>query len=214
MKVFLSVGSTYNEQQEAFVGAFESFLTQNRCERLTVGRGSYFARQPIVAARELVQEADGVVVIAFTRQKIEKAVDKPGSIKEKEITNRSYPTIWNQLEAAMAFGLKLPLLVIIEEGLHQEAMLKNRLEYRVLVTGLDKDFFSSEEFRGIFSDWKLMAENCSKQKENNVDIKKLTVGRLVKLMGPDQLWKIVTAIFSLLASVAGVAFWFGSTLAK
>ena len=68
MKIFLSVGATYNEQQEAFVRAFETFLGQNGCERLTVGRGSYFSSQPINSAKELMQEADAVVVIAFTRQ--------------------------------------------------------------------------------------------------------------------------------------------------
>jgi len=38
-----------------------------------------------------------VVVIAFTRQIIDKAIDKPGSENEKEIKNRRYPTVWNQL---------------------------------------------------------------------------------------------------------------------
>jgi hypothetical protein len=126
VKVFLSVGATYNEQQETFVSAFETFLSQNGCERLTVGRGNYFASQPIVAARDLMQTADGVVVIAFTRQLIDKAIDKPGSENEKEIKNRCYPTVWNQLEAAMAFGLKIPLLVIMEDSVYQEATLPNK----------------------------------------------------------------------------------------
>jgi hypothetical protein len=212
MKIFLSVGSAYNEQQEAFVSTFEAFLGQNGCERLTVGRGSYFASQPIVAARELMQSADGVVVIAFTRQRVKKAIDKPGSGNEKEIENRNYPTVWNQLEAAMAFGLTLPLLVIVEEGLYQEAMLKDRMEYRTLVTNLDKNFFSSEEFRGIFADWKRIAENRAKEVEGHTDIKKLTIGKLIKELSPDQFWKVGGALFSLLAGVAGAAYWVGKTL--
>lgn len=212
MKIFLSVGSTYNEQQESFVSTFEAFLGQNGCERLTVGRGSFFASQPIVAARELMQSADGVVVIAFTRQTIKKAIDKPGSGKEKEIKNRNYPTVWNQLEAAMAFGLTLPLLVIIEEGLYQEAMLKDRMEYRTLVTKLDNNFFSSEEFRGIFADWKRMAENRIKEIEGHLDVKKLTIGKLIKELSPDQFWKVGVALFSLLASIATAAYWVGKSL--
>jgi hypothetical protein len=125
MKVFLSVGSTYNELQEEFIKAFEVFLSQNGCERLTVGRGHYTSKQPVVEARNLMQTADGVVVIAFTRQIIEKAINEPGGLKENFINNRKLPTIWNQLEAAMAFGLGLPLLLIIEDGLYQEAMLND-----------------------------------------------------------------------------------------
>lgn len=212
MKVFLSVGSTYNEKQETFVSAFETFLGQNGCERLTVGRGNYFASQPIVSARDLMQEADAVVVIAFTRLVIEKAIDKPGSKSEKEILERSYPTVWNQLEAAMAFGLKLPLLVILEEGVYQEAMLKDRLEYRALVTHLDKSLFSSEEFRGIFADWKRIAE--SRPKEQHVVVKSLTVGKLIKELQPGQFWKVIVALFGLLSGVAGAAYWVGKTLGQ
>lgn len=79
MKVFLSFGATYNEKQEAFVSAFETFLSQNGCVRLTVGRGNYFACQPINAARDLMQTADGAAIIAYTRQIIHSAIDKPGS---------------------------------------------------------------------------------------------------------------------------------------
>ncbi len=148
MKIILSVGSTYNEEQEDFVRAFEIFLSQNSCERLTVGRGSYFSSQPINSARELMKDADGVVVIAFTRQLVESSIDKPNSIKESKIEMERHPTIWNQLESAMAFGLDLPLFMIIEAGLKQEAMLKDRMEYRALVTRLNPEFFSTDEFRG------------------------------------------------------------------
>src|SRR6185436_4450829 len=144
MKVFLSVGATYNTQQEDFVKAFENYLSQNGCERLTVGRGFHTSAQPIVEARNLMQKADGVVVIGFTRQIIERAIEQPGGLKQTSINNRKIPTIWNQLESAMAFGLGLPLLLIIEEGLYQEAMLKDRLEYRALLTELDTAFFNPD----------------------------------------------------------------------
>ncbi len=212
MKVFLSVGATYNEKQESFVSAFETFLGQNGCERLAVGRGNYYASQPIVSARDLMQEADAVVVIAFTRIRIDRAVDKPGSEIEKEILNRNYPTVWNQLEAAMAFGLKLPLLVLIENGVYQEAMLKDRLEYRALITDLDKRLFSSEEFRGIFLDWKRIAEN--RAKEQHIDIKSLTIGKLIKELTPGQFWKAIVSLFGLLSGIAGAAYWIGKTLGQ
>ncbi|MBU1343086.1 MAG: hypothetical protein KKE44_02850 [Proteobacteria bacterium] len=212
MKIFLSVGATYNEQQERFVSAFETFLGQNGCERLTVGRGNYYANQPVVAARDLMQSAEGVVVIAFTRQIIVEGIDKPDSEDEKKITHQRYPTVWNQIEAAMAFGLKLPLLMIIEEGVYQEAMLKDRLEYRALITQLDVKLFSSEEFRGIFSDWKRLAENRVNEIETTVDVKSLTIGKLIRELKPDQFWKVGVALFGLLAGIAGVAYWFGKVL--
>ena len=38
MQVFVSVGATHTPEQEAFVSAFEVFLSQNGCTRLTDGR--------------------------------------------------------------------------------------------------------------------------------------------------------------------------------
>ena len=207
MKIFLSVGATYTDRQEEFVSAFETFLGQNGCERLTVGRGSYFSSQPINAAKELMKEVDAVVVIAFTRQIIEKALDKPDSNDQKEIVNEKYPTIWNQMEAAMAFGLDLPLLMIIESGLKQEAMLKDRLEYRALITDLNPKFFISEEFKGIFSDWKKKNEGCKKNR--SIDVTSLTIGMLLKSLTPSQLWKISSSVISVLVVVGSVAYWVG-----
>lgn len=209
MKIFLSVGATYNEQQEAFVRAFETFLGQNGCERLAVGRGSYFSSQPVNSAKELMQEADAVVVIAFTRQLIQSALDKPNSEQEKELVNEKYPTIWNQMEAAMAFGLDLPLLMIIESGLKQEAMMKDRLEYRALITDLNPEFFNTEEFKGTFLHWKSKIEGS--QKSKNIDIKSLTVGMLLKVLTPSQLWKVSASLISVLVAVGGAAYWVGKT---
>lgn len=210
MKIFLSVGATYNEQQEDFVSAFETFLGQNGCERLTVGRGNYYSSQPINSAKELMREADGVVVIAFTRQLIQSALDKPNSAQEKKLVNEKYPTIWNQMEAAMAFGLDLPLFIVIESGLKQEAMLKDRLEYRAFITDLNPEFFKTDDFKGTFLHWKSRIE--SSQKNNNINVKSLTVGMLLKSLTPPQLWKICASIISLLVAVAAAAYWVGKNI--
>jgi hypothetical protein len=214
MKIFLSVGATYSDDQERFVQAFERFLSQNSCERLTVGRGSYSAKQPIIQTRDLMETAEAVVVIAFTRILVTKAFDKPGSKDQKEIANTKYPTIWNQLEASMAFGLKLPLLVILEEGLYQEAMLKDRLEFRVRPTPLDPGYFNSDEFKGIFADFKkiVLERAAGKPSVDDVEPASLTVGELIRDLRPDQLWKVGAALFGLLSALVAAAFWLGKHL--
>jgi hypothetical protein len=210
MKVFLSVGATYSEQQERFVSAFELFLSQNSCERLTVGRGTFTARQPILQARDLMETVDAIVVLAFTRTEVKLSVEKPGSPEATEIKNVKYPTIWNQLEAAMAFGLKIPLLVVVERGLHQEAMLKDRLEFRALTTPLDPEFFSTAEFKGVFADFKRIVNDRAKVTENKrAKTALLSVGDLLRDLRPDQLWKALAAVGTLLAAVAAAAYWVG-----
>jgi len=214
MKVFLSVGATYTPEQEGFVRAFEEALVQSGCERLTVGRGQLGARQPIQQARDLMEAADAVVVLAFTRILVERALDKPGSREQKEITGAKYPTVWNQLEASMAFGLGIPLLVVLEEGLEQEAMLKDRFEFRALTTALDPAYFRSDAFKGVFADFKAIALERAggKGRGRGVDPAVLTIGALLRDFRPDQLWKLGGALLVVASAIASGAYWLGKNL--
>lgn len=208
MKLFVSVGSTYSEEQEGFVQGLETFLQQNGCERLTVGRGRHYAKQPIAAAKDLMGQADGIIVVAFTRFLINSAAEKPGSDQASEICGRRTPTVWNHIEAAMAYGLGVPMFMIIEEGLYQEAMVKDRYEYRALVTKIDKKFLLSEEFIATFKDWQA-AIALRKPSEPEIDVSTLTLGKISRNLTPGQIWSFGAAIFSLLSIVAAAAYWIG-----
>ncbi|KPA15866.1 conserved hypothetical protein, membrane [Candidatus Magnetomorum sp. HK-1] len=157
LRVFLSVGATYTKAQETYVKTFERFLSESKCKRLVVGRDCPSARQPILQVRDLMQKADAVVILAFTRYDVKSATEKPNADrpnhKSIEIKNVRYPTVWNQIEAAIAFGMKIPLLIIVEEGLKQEAMLKDRNEFRTIETTIDPEFFESEAFKSRFNDF-------------------------------------------------------------
>lgn len=156
LRVFVSVGATYTDQQELFVSSFENLLKDNGCTRLVVGRDAPVSRQPILQVKDLMKKADAVIVIAFTRHLVKKAIEKPDAKDPNQIQksqNTRYPTVWNQIEAGIAFGLDRPLLVFVEEGLKQEAMLKDRLEFKTIVKPLDQDYLRSDEFRAIITDF-------------------------------------------------------------
>jgi hypothetical protein len=163
--VFLSVGATYTEEQENFVKAFEYLLSENNIEKLVVGRDVPTSRQPILAVKDSMKRADAVIVLAFTRYTIASGVEKPGANRsgetERTIVNERHPTVWNQIEAGIAFGLGKPLLVIVEKGLKQEAMLKDRLEFMARTTLLDSNYFASPNFKGVFADFIKIARSRS-----------------------------------------------------
>jgi len=164
LRVFVSVGATYTQAQEQFVSAFESLLAENDCERLVVGRDNPPARQPVLEVRDLMKRADAVIVIAFTRYLVKKATEMPDANDPKricKIENQRYPTVWNQIEAAIAFGLNRPLLVIMEEGLKSEAMLKDRLEFKTIVLPLDSARLKSDDFRKRFASFTKLARRRS-----------------------------------------------------
>jgi hypothetical protein len=165
LRVFLSVGATYTKDQEDYVNAFERLMNKNNLKRLVVGRDSPPSRQPILEVKDLMRRADAVVVLAFTRYVIHSGAEKPGanrpSHRQGAITNERHPTVWNQIEAGIAFGLGTPLLLILEDGMKQEAMLKDRLEFRAITAPLDPNFFDTPQFRSQFADFTKIARRRS-----------------------------------------------------
>jgi hypothetical protein len=165
LRVFLSVGATYTKLQEDYVLAFERVMADHDLERLVVGRDSPPVRQPILEVKHLMRRADAVVVLAFSRYTISSGVEKQGANipehKPRTIKDERHPTVWNQIEAGIAFGLGRPLFVVVEQGLKTEAMLKDRLEFLVRNSPLDPAYFQTPAFKKVFSEFLTIARRRS-----------------------------------------------------
>lgn len=53
--------------------------------------------------------------MGFEQVRLIKGKVKVGTKEEKDIENTSFPTPWNQIEAGILFGLRLPLLIFKEK---------------------------------------------------------------------------------------------------
>lgn len=169
-KVFLSVGSTANSTQEDFVQLMEQFLEANDLTPQTVGRSYFSSKQPLAAIDELLQECAGTVIIAYERIHLGTAVEKRGSPKEKPLDGLNLPTVWNQIEATMAYTLGHPLLVLVEKGLKYEGLLEEGNDGFVQEIDLDKPVFENRMFQGVFADWKKRIEQYKKQQKRRLAI--------------------------------------------
>jgi len=83
----------------------------------TVGRTFFSSKQPLVAIKELMHECAGSIIMAYERTHLVEAIDKRGSPQEARLQGLNLPTVWNQIEATMAYTLGHPLLVVVEDGL-------------------------------------------------------------------------------------------------
>jgi hypothetical protein len=158
IKIFLSVGRTYTPQQEIFVSTLESFLTSQGFIPQTVGRTYFSSQQPLKAVMELMDECAGTIILAFERTQIIQAFEKRGSKDERQIADLKLPTVWNQIEATIAYSKGHPLLVIVENGLKAEGLLEQGYDWYVQSVPLSQDALSGREFQGMFSDWKRRVE--------------------------------------------------------
>jgi hypothetical protein len=218
--IFLSVGKTSTPQQEAFVTAIEKHLQVNGLYPKTVGRSAFSSDQPLKLVADLMRECSGTVIVAFERTYIESGIERRGSTDEKTLNKTPLPTVWNQIEAAMAYTHRHPLLVIVEQGLKSEGLLEKGYDWYVQSCKLDESVLGSAEFAGVFADWRRRVENHSvsgpaTDSENQsapTAPATLTLGVILKALTVAQLWVIVSALGILLGAVATAAFKLGQSV--
>jgi hypothetical protein len=160
--IFLSRAAPHTQAQERFLTDLRKTLRTRDLEPRTVGDTDFGAR-PLEEIRGVMMECNGLLSVAFRRLIIRNGEDRPGNQLAARIApvdpNTWLTTPYCHLEAAMAFQLGIPILVIVEKGVRQEGAL----EPGVLVMEppeFDTDpppgsvnFFDRPKWRQLFATW-------------------------------------------------------------
>jgi hypothetical protein len=210
LSIFLSCGSADTPAQELFIKAIEDHLKSHGCEPSTVGRSQFTGRQPVEFARDLIGSCDGAVVIAFERIRIIQGLERPQSANPKKLKDESYPTVWNQMEAAMAYAQRVPIMTLAQSGLKRQGMLSDRIEWAGIETDLVPAFLQTKQFTQVFEEWLSLVQ---KRREAlggaALDLSNLKIRDLMSLIAqltPKQFWGLLVAIFTVIAAIATVSF--------
>ena len=153
INVYLSVGRPFLKIQEDFVASIKSQLASSGLRARTVGRTEYSHQQPLRTVQDLMERCAGTVVLALERVSIESATERRNGVGETRIQNVTLPTPWNQIEAALAYSHRMPLLVLREKTIREEGLLEGRYDWYVQAVELDLASLSTAEFRGVFDSW-------------------------------------------------------------
>ncbi|WP_078119459.1 hypothetical protein [Thiosocius teredinicola] len=205
LDVFVSVGGTATDKQEAFVRAVEDRLRSEGLVPHTVGRNTFSSDAPLKTVTELMDKCSGTVVIALERMYFAEGFDKRGGEKQKALSDVKLATPWNQIEAAMAYSHDHPLLMVVEEGLKSEGLLERGYDWYVQWVQLDTASLNSVEFNGVLASWKSKISESHKQKQERkspsaeIDPTQLTIGQLISGLKPAQLWSILVILGGLIA---------------
>lgn len=211
MDVFVSVGSGLNPKQEIFVKAVEDRLRAINLTPRTVGRNTFSSDAPLKAVQTLMNDCKGVVVIALERFRFSDGIERFGSDRCEAVQEIRMSTVWNQIEASMAYNMGLPLLVIVDPALRKDGLLEIGNDWFVQELLIDPDSLNSTSFMGILDNWhkKLADSNNSKRSDDQpVDPTQMTIGQLISALKPSQLWRVAGAI----ALVISGAFAIGKTI--
>lgn len=205
--IFLSCGSPDTPAQEQFLAAIEAKLHAHNCEPQTVGRSKFSGRQPVQAARDLIGSCDGAVVIAFERTRILRGLDRPELPIPKKIKDEAHPTVWNHMEASMAYAQRVPILTLVQPGLKRQGMLSDRLEWVALEKDLTPALLLTAEFEQRFDEWlNYVRENEPSRAPASVDPGEFRIGFILSQLRPSQLYKLLGAVFVILSVLASTAF--------
>jgi hypothetical protein len=202
LNVFVSVGGTATEHQEAFVRAVEDRLRSEGLVPHTVGRNTFSSDAPLKTVTELLDRCSGTVVIALERMYFASGLERRGGPSEASLSDIRLPTPWNQIEAAMAYSRAHPLMVIVEKGLKSEGLLERGNDWYVQSVKPDATSLSTVEFNGVLASWKQKLLESSKKPSLSKPTSEFTIAELIGGLKPAQLWGILAALILL----AGGAF--------
>jgi hypothetical protein len=197
LNVFVSVGGTATEKQEAFVRAVEDRLRSEGLVPHTVGRNTFSADAPLKTVTELLDRCSGTVVIALERTYFAAGIEKRGGPKESALTEIKLPTPWNHIEAAMSYARDLPLMVIVEAGLKSEGLLERGYDWYVQWVNPEAGALTSNEFNGVLASWKKKMVDAPKKAVSSKAPADLTVAELLGGLKPVQLWSVLVALAAL-----------------
>lgn len=164
--VFISVGRTSTTEQEAFVSSIKKYLIDHGLTPQAVGRSNFSPLQPLNNIKQLMDQCGGTLVIAFKRIRIRDGHESRGDNTKISIRNEDIPTVWNHLEAGMAYSLGHPLLVVAEQGLRNEGILESGHDWYILRVDLNAPITNNPEFAEIFTEWKKQIYEFNKMKED------------------------------------------------
>jgi hypothetical protein len=200
--VFLSVGRTTTEAQEEFVREVERLLIEHDLRPHNLGRSDYSAAQPIRAIEELMDRCSGSVIIAFERLFVERGFDRRGSPDQRELVSQGITTVWNQIEAAMAYVKRQPLLVIVEEGVLQQGLLSHGHDWHVQQIALNPSALRSRETIGRLEEWKQRVNaNATRPPVvavSSIEPDKMTLSQLMGALRPAQVYGVGATVAGLL----------------
>jgi hypothetical protein len=149
--IFISVGGTFTPAQEDFVLAVEDRLRSEGLIPHTVGRNTFSSEAPLKAVLELLETCSWTIAIGLERSYFSSGISKRSGPNETKLSEVKLPTPWNQIEAAIAYSLNVPLMVVVEAGILQEGLLERGYDWYVQEVRLERAALTSIEFNDVLA---------------------------------------------------------------
>ena len=151
--IFVSRPTVIDKQYEKSYAAFEKFLTSKKINIRRLGGNDYSLKAPLKAVMNLMTQCKGAIVLGYPYHEVTYFLKKGRTTINKH--SFLLPTPWNQIEGTLAYKQNIPVLVIAQNGVEGGLFDYGVTGEFVYKTDLSSNkCFKSEEFLGVFQDWK------------------------------------------------------------
>ena len=153
--VFLSVGAPHTEAQKKYVEFLKRKLADYDIQLDTLGDSFWSVKNPLSPIQKKMKEVYGCVVLAMERFYSKEGIYKRGGAQEKNAQDEYFSTAWTQIEAAMAYQMELPILILKEERLKGEGMLDGSIhEWLIIRVNPENPYeLDDEPIRSFIKSW-------------------------------------------------------------
>lgn len=117
-KIFLSRPNTYDPVYNSTVKALTNFLEKRGLTPVTIGSTVFPNEMPILTIKQEMKNCSGIIILGLPQLLIENGIQKKNTNGEKKILDKEYPSVWNQIEGAMAYMFDLPIMIIAQKGIN------------------------------------------------------------------------------------------------
>jgi hypothetical protein len=130
-----------------------TILEQRGLAPRTLGETDYSNSAPILAVREVMEQCSGAIILGFAQLTVSSGRLKPGTTAEQDAAGSTWATAWNQIEAAMAYALGLPVLVIREQAVAGGVFDFGSIDRFVHQADLTPAWFDTQSFLQPLNAW-------------------------------------------------------------
>lgn len=151
--IFISRPSTLPKNFARAYDGFDSFLAAEGFSGRRLGSTDYSLDAPLQAIIRIIDDCRGMIVLGYPQIEIYQHVRRSDSIQQDP--SFRFATPWNQIEAALGYGAKIPVLVIAHPGIGGGIFDHGVTGQYVLSIDLSvKDWHLREDFKQVYSEWK------------------------------------------------------------
>ena len=154
--IFVSKPTTQSSKQSEFTTKIEEILETRDFKIRSLGTSDFSNEPPLLTVQKIMNDCEGAVILGLKQLHINKGILKQNTRSERKIIDIDLPTPWNHIEAGVAFALKIPLLIIKEEGIEGgifDIGSSDRFIHQINIDVELEKYFQSKRFLQPFNQW-------------------------------------------------------------